>query len=197
MADIEKRVSIVQEFASFCNEFKSETDRAIVVLTAARLDFVLLGILQKYLVPNASKTDEFFDNIASIEDEERRLFYVAVTRAKKLLALVTETRRCSPFLKAIIDQHAPLNELAWGDLQPVAPLDRALVEIRVSNAYAVKDQLINLQYRFNDNDRGKYWSKAVPQDGFAFHRLIAQSWVRDGVRVEVYGENGELLNEHH
>jgi len=53
---------IISDFRNFISEFKSETDRAIVVLTAARLDYLLLSILQKRLIPNTSKSDEFFEN---------------------------------------------------------------------------------------------------------------------------------------
>lgn len=58
----QKTPDVVMEFTAFIEEFKLESDRAIVVLTAARLDFLLFAILQKYLVPNASRTDEFFEN---------------------------------------------------------------------------------------------------------------------------------------
>ena len=52
---------IVNDFAGFIEEFKDESDRAIVVLTAAKLDYLLLCVLQKHLVPNTSKDDEFFE----------------------------------------------------------------------------------------------------------------------------------------
>jgi DNA helicase-4 len=35
-------------------------------------------------------------------DEERRLFYVAVTRAAERLYILTESERESPFLKALV-----------------------------------------------------------------------------------------------
>lgn len=54
--------NIVDDFRAFVEEFKDESDRAIVVITAARLDYLLYCILQKYLVPNTSTTDDFFEN---------------------------------------------------------------------------------------------------------------------------------------
>jgi len=53
---------IVEEFANFVAEFKDESDRAIVVLTAARLDLLLMSVLQKHLRPSPAKTDDFFEN---------------------------------------------------------------------------------------------------------------------------------------
>ncbi|MCX5800334.1 MAG: hypothetical protein NTX17_02995 [Candidatus Eisenbacteria bacterium] len=58
----EEKFPIVNDFEAFIQEFKDESDRAIVVLTAARLDFLLSLILQKYLVANAGTVDEFFEN---------------------------------------------------------------------------------------------------------------------------------------
>lgn len=54
--------SLIGDFRAFVKEFENESDRAIVVITAARLDYLLYCILQKYLVPNTSKTDDLFEN---------------------------------------------------------------------------------------------------------------------------------------
>jgi hypothetical protein len=56
-----KSDQLIGDFRSFVAEFKDESDRAIVVLTAARLDLLLLSVLQKHLVPNPAKTDDFFE----------------------------------------------------------------------------------------------------------------------------------------
>jgi hypothetical protein len=52
----------VDDFKAFVAEFAKESERALVVLTAARLDFLLFRILQKYLVPDTAKVDDFFEN---------------------------------------------------------------------------------------------------------------------------------------
>lgn len=54
--------NFVAEFRAFVAKYEKESDRAIVVLTAAKLDLLLQNILQKYLVPAATTTDEFFDH---------------------------------------------------------------------------------------------------------------------------------------
>ena len=43
-------------------EFKRESDRAAVILCAAKIDYLLLQILLKYMLPSPSNTDEIFDN---------------------------------------------------------------------------------------------------------------------------------------
>lgn len=52
---------VLDTFNSFFEEFKDESDRAAVVLGAAKLDTVLYQILQKHLIPSASSKDDLMD----------------------------------------------------------------------------------------------------------------------------------------
>jgi DNA-binding MltR family transcriptional regulator len=45
-------------FKEFMDEFNDESDRAAVILGAAKLDYLLYQILQKFLVPNVGSNDE-------------------------------------------------------------------------------------------------------------------------------------------
>jgi DNA helicase-4 len=87
---------------------------AVVILDAVERSYPLIH-------PSWVFLRVFGDSIVHIEDEERRLFYVAVTRAKDSLALVTETLTESRYL-ADIRQRVPLSLLSWADLPPVPPL---------------------------------------------------------------------------
>lgn len=51
----------LEEFRAFASEFLNETDRAAVILGAAKLDILLYQVLQKYLVPNTSGSDDLLD----------------------------------------------------------------------------------------------------------------------------------------
>ena len=51
------------------------------------------------LHPNWIFTRVFGDSIEHLTDEERRLFYVALTRAKEELYILTENNNPSPFLE--------------------------------------------------------------------------------------------------
>lgn len=134
-----------------------------------------------------------FDNsIDKIEQEERRLFYVAITRAKNALALVTETRSRSPYIDDI-QRHMDIKSLVWEDLPPILSLDIPRLEIRVSNASNVRDQLKKLGYKWNDPK--KYWYRAIKADGFSFDLLLDQPWVNSTVNIEVYSESLDLLYE--
>ena len=168
---------------STAHSFKGLEKSAVIVLDAVQRSYPLIH-------PHWVFLRVFGDSIDGIEDEERRLFYVAVTRAKESLALITETLRESQFLDHI-GAHATLDNLSWEDLPAVASLDGIRIEIRVTNAYYVRDQLKELKFRWNSE--GHYWYRAVLEEGFSFDRLIARSWVTGGVQVQVYDEKGDLL----
>ena len=58
-SDAQKFVEDVQpRFEEFLQEFEKESDRAAVILGAARLDYLLYQILQKFLLPNVGNNDE-------------------------------------------------------------------------------------------------------------------------------------------
>lgn len=168
---------------STTHRFKGLKEPAVIVLDAVQRSYPLIH-------PHWVFLRIFGDSIDSIVDEERRLFYVAVTRAKDSLALITETPRESQFLDDI-GSHATLYNLSWEDLPLVPSPDGAHIEIRVYNAYKVKDQLKDLRFRWNS--KGRYWYRAVLEEGFSFDRLIEQPWVSGGVKIQIYDENGNLL----
>jgi len=169
---------------STAHGYKGLEQSSVVVLDAVKRSYPLVH-------PNWVFLRVFGDNIDRIEDEERRLFYVAATRAKNSLALVTETLTKSPYLGDICRQ-VRLNSLSWADLPPVPSLDSTHLEVRVYGAYKVKDQLKDLKYHYEG--AGKYWHRAVMAEGFSFDALLSQPWARHGVRIEVYSETGELLH---
>lgn len=132
----------------------------------------------------------FGDSVGRLEDEERRLFYVALTRAKDSLVLLTEAP-LSPHL-ADIGGHLALTEEEWDDLQPVLSSGGKRHYIRVFDAHHAKDQLRGLGYQWIP--AGRYWSKAVEAKGFSFDALLQQPWAESRARLEVYSEKGELLH---
>ena len=67
---MEKEVTIDEHareaFEKFLDEFKSESDRAAVILGAAKLDILLYQLLTKFLIASPAGTDELFDGDAPL-----------------------------------------------------------------------------------------------------------------------------------
>jgi DNA helicase-4 len=147
---------------STTHKYKGLQRSAVIVLDAVEKSYPLIH-------PNWVFLRVFGDSIDTIEDEERRLFYVAITRSKDALALVTETPIESPYLGEI-RRHTHLNSLSWGDLPPAPSLDGVRLEIRAFDAYDVRDHLRDLGYRWNGPK--KYWHRAVLAEGFSFDLLL-------------------------
>lgn len=132
----------------------------------------------------------FGDSFAEIEAAERRLFYVAVTRARKSLVILTELRRPSPYL-ADIESRERLAAIDWADLPAVSGGGEPRVEVRVYGAYEARDQLKGLGYRWNAQQR--YWARSLAADGFKADLLLGQEWAAQAGRVVVIAESGETL----
>jgi hypothetical protein len=60
-------------FDEFLNEFKSESDRASVIIGAARLDLCLYHLLQFYLLPNAGNQDDLLNGDSPLSSFSSRI----------------------------------------------------------------------------------------------------------------------------
>jgi hypothetical protein len=60
-------------FYEFVNEFKGESDRAAVIIGAAKLDYMLYQILAKYLIPNAGNSDDLLDGDSPLSTFSSRI----------------------------------------------------------------------------------------------------------------------------
>lgn len=169
---------------STVHRYKGLDSSAVVLLDAIRRSFPLVH-------PNWVFTRVFGDDIQKILDDERRLFYVAVSRAENSLAILTETSEQSPFIDDISGRIS-LAPIKWEALPAVPSLDGSFIEIRVLNAYEIKETLKEIGYRWEPN--GKYWHVTLPGEGFSFVEFTEQSWINSRVRIEVYSETGELIH---
>ena len=81
------------------------------------------------------------ESVERIEAEERRLFYVALTRSKHSLAILSEGgTRESPYLHEL-QEAMTLTPIAWNELPPFPSPGGARLEVRVSSAYEQREQL--------------------------------------------------------
>ncbi len=180
--DDRERVTI-----STTHKYKGREREAVIILDATDSNYPLIH-------PHWFFQRIFKDRIDKIEREERRLFYVAVTRAINSLALITDEQTQSPYLSDI-NNHNSIETLLWDDLPPVSSLESPRLEIRVFNkhTYEIREQLKDRKFKWNESK--KYWHKAVMAEGFSFDALIEQPWANNSVKIQVYTESLELLHE--
>jgi DNA helicase-4 len=201
--DLPDRLDRLERFAEHVRSFLPDEDRgrvtaytahkykglekeAVIILDADERSYPLIH-------PNWVFLRIFGDSIKSIEAEERRLFYVALTRAQHSLVILTDDqKRESPYLNNI-RTCMTLDAIAWSELPPVPSLDGERLEVRVYNAYEIRDQLKNLAYRWNAGD--KYWYRSIMAEHFDFEALCHQPWAQSDVKIKVYSEAGDLLKQ--
>lgn len=168
---------------STVHKYKGLEREAVILADAVERSFPLIH-------PHWVFLRIFGDSIESIEKEERRLFYVALTRARSSLTILTDALQQSPFF-VDIGKRRPLASVKWDTLPTPASLDGARLEVRVFDAYAVREELKRLGYSFDRTER--CWCRAIPEQAFSLEQLASQPWA-SGRRVEVRSETGDLLH---
>lgn len=169
--------------ASTVHGYKGLQQDVVILLDAVPRCFPLLH-------PDLVFTRIFGDGVEGVTAEERRLFYVALTRAVENLFILTETGDVSPFLEDL-EKNIRLSKLKWSDYLPLAG-ETKYFAIRVGNQYgrgpkptiAIKDLLKADGYGW-DNE-SKTWYILHPAEGFSVKDFADQtSWSDSAVGIEV------------
>lgn len=190
----------LERFLSHIRSFLAEEDRERVTISTvhgykgleADTVIVLDALEGSYPLvhPSWSFNRVFGDRIETLVDEERRLFYVAVTRARESLVLITERERWSQFLLDLEGiERLPLVD--WAQLPEMGDLRGARVEIQVLDSFRVKDELKRLGYAYAPN--GRYWHRSFLEVGFDPRVVLAQAWASDCGEILARTAAGEVL----
>lgn len=132
----------------------------------------------------------FGDNLETVTAEERRLFYVALTRAVEDLFILTETGDVSPFLEDL-KKNMRLPTLNWSNYPPLGG-ETKYFAIRVGNQYGrgpkptmtIRDLLKAEGYSWDRES--KTWYILYPAEGFSVKDYAEQtSWSDSTVGIEV------------
>lgn len=118
------------------------------------------------------------ESMEEIVNENRRLFYVALTRARQELIMITENARVSPFLREI-RARTPIPDVDWSNFPPL-PSDTRWLVVKVSGSCEINEQLKAEGYRFRGNSRS--WDKEFLKDGFSIALLQKALWARQASR---------------
>lgn len=143
----------------------------------------------------------FGDDPEKITADERRLFYVALTRAIDELVIVTDGENCSPFLVEI-DAQMRIDSLPINEFPPVPSRVNPKILLKVisklkhvteGGTYAIRDLL--KASRFQYVNTGKLWERAFSIAAFELKAAQAEPWARaaNGVHAIFSDEQGRLL----
>lgn len=180
--------------------YKGNQADVVIILDAMEGNYPLIH-------PNWIFTRILGESLEDIIDESRRIFYVALTRAKESLFIVTEKNRQSVFLKDILSR-VGVNQVDWKDYPPVVASDEWLT-VKVSGSYEcispLIDHLKSDGYRYRDLSKSggqRTWDRSYRSSELSDGFLVDSPWMifalersLTGVAVHLFdGLDSCLLN---
>ncbi len=142
------------------------------------------------------------DSPEKIMKEERRLLYVALTRAVTKLVVITDGREKSPFIEEL-ERSQPFQMINWADYPPIRGQTTRLV-VKVGGqerrgsapTFAIKDLLKASGYQFQGKSTGwAGWSKSFPAATFTVETIMSEIWAdeADGIEVGVFDDTDQRV----
>lgn len=179
---------------STAHKYKGLEKKVVIVLDAVPRCYPLLH-------PDLMFNRVFGDTIERVVEEERRLFYVALTRAVENLFIITETNNVSPFLEDL-QKRKIIYSLDWSDYPPLVETTKHIT-VRIGNQHgrgskptvAIKDLLKAENYIYRTNVWNA-WLRTYPAQGFSVKELFAKGmWISraDGIEVRFYDDLENML----
>ncbi len=178
---------------STVHKYKGREKPVVIVLDAVARSYPLLH-------PDWIFSRILGESLQKMVEEERRLLYVALTRAAERLVVVTERGSNSPFLNDI-QRRMTLPKIDWATFPPVGGKTARLV-VKVGNqefrgsapTFAVRDVLRAEGYQWQTTG-WKGWAKSFPAAGFSVGVLKAEKWAAtaDGIEVRVFNDYDTLV----
>jgi DNA helicase IV len=181
---------------STVHKYKGLEKPTVILLDAVARSFPLVH-------PDWIFTRVLGDSPDQLISEERRLFYVAVTRAVHELVLVTRGKEISPFLEPLL-RLPYVNRLDWDRYIPVSG-EAKHVALQVGNThpksgdgtFAIRDLLKNDGYKWQTS-KWQHWVKEMPEQSLDFESIKNETWATqaDGVEVRLVDDHGQLRERH-
>ncbi|BAU13653.1 ATP-dependent DNA helicase RecQ [Leptolyngbya sp. NIES-3755] len=170
--------------------YKGLEKKVVIILDAVFRSYPLLH-------PDLGFTRVLGDSIDQTIAEEKRLFYVALTRAVEQVFILTERTNRSPFLDDL-ERQETLPILNWSNYLPTD-----LITVRVGNqhgrggqpTHAIKHLLKSQGYEWKKNVWAA-WHRDYPAQNFSVREFFEQaSWsqLANGVEVRFCDAGDEIL----
>mgnify|MGYP001326938992 CR=1 FL=1 len=155
--------------------FKGNQSDVVIVLDAFARSYPLIH-------PNWVFARILGESIEAIVDESRRLFYVALTRAKEEVFIITEEGRESPFLSEIATQTS-IAKVNWIQFPPLVA-GNDWVTVKVSGEFQAISPLIDYlkadSFRYRDLSRSggqRSWDRSFRVSELDHGFLVDSPWL--------------------
>ena len=178
---------------STIHSFKGQQSDAVILIDFKQQRY-------PFIHPNNFFTRIFGDGVSSILMDERRLLYVALTRAKEELFLISERTNIPSDFKSFSESASFLN---WDDYHAVKlneeSSDTKVVTI-IGKTFPIRGILKSSGYKWTPRKQKSSgsWSKRINFDEKKFKKYFTEeTWVEnaDDVQILIYSEGGRLEQE--
>ena len=172
---------------STAHGFKGRQKESVVILDALSTAYPLIH-------PDWVFSRIHGDELEKIVDEERRLFYVALTRAQSSLFIMTYGGESSAFYEDILSVAGSID---WDEYRPFKVGEINCVFVQIKNAYEIRERLKKKGYRWKESSV-KAWVKSINQEAFDMEKIKTEDIGVDnlaGLNIEVSDEEGNVLQE--
>jgi DNA helicase-4 len=181
---------------STAHGFKGREADVVIVLDALERSYPLIH-------PDWVFARIFGDSISKLIEDERRLFYVACTRAREKLFLLTEGHRESEFLKQLSprlervfwDEYPPFVEKQGGWIIQVGNMDG-----RSGPTYDRKSLLKAHGFSFTAGEWPHWWNTLTSSRslGDVVDHIQQAAWLpgQDGLLIRIRTDGGTLVEAH-
>lgn len=196
---------------STAHGYKGKESDVVIILDAMERSYPLIH-------PNWVFARVLGESIEAIVDESRRLFYVALTRARESVFVITESGRESPFIQEI-SSYPSLSKIQWDCYPPMTGSE--WITVKVSGEYdsilPLIDGLKADSYRYRDLSKSggnRSWDRSYRVSTLAPRFLDDSPWmvftkssdICNGVAVDIHNGadqrvarlrvlDGKLLND--
>lgn len=182
---------------STAHKYKGLEKDVVIILDAVPRCYPLIH-------PDLMFTRVFGDSIERVIDEERRLFYVALTRAVNHLFIVTETNNFSPFIEELTTR-TKLSLVNWSEYPPFVGIIKRIT-VKVGNqakkggngTFSIKHLLYREGYGWKQEEM--VWCRTYPIEEFSVqHYFDSANWIShaSGIEVTFYDDLENKLAIYH
>jgi len=181
---------------STAHKFKGLESTNVIVLDAVERSFPLIH-------PRWIFSRILGENPKIIVDDDRCLFYVAITRAIKNLFIITDQDSISPFIEDI-KRAITLETIDWSEYVPfTGQSERIVVKVINREGYGksptfnIKELLKAANYKWHSSGWNG-WAKTFVRKEFKIEHIKEEVWTKsaDGIQVELVDGNEKVLSRY-